>query len=49
MLGRVHRHEVAGGTEGSIDKSIIRVPSLTNIEMENLIWMQVVFMSGSYH
>jgi len=49
MLDLVHTLEVARGTEGSIDKHIVRVPSLTNMEMEDLVLGEGVILSGSYH
>jgi len=49
MLDFVHGLKVAGGTEDLIDKYSVRVPSLTNMKMETLVWREGVFLSGSYH
>ena len=49
MLDLVREFEVAGGTEDLIDRPFVRVPSLTNIKIEDLILGEGVSLSGSYH
>ena len=49
MLDLVREFEVAGGTEDLIDRPFVRVPSLTNMEMEDLVLGEGVILSGSYH